>query len=57
MISPGICWLSFVCILTLLGNILVILAVFRETSLHSSTYYYVVSLAVADLCVDLLLYL
>jgi len=27
------------------------MAVFREASLHSATYYYVVSLAVADLCV------
>jgi hypothetical protein len=54
MIYPGIWWLSFVCLLTLLGNILVILAVFREASLHSSTYYYVVSLAVADLCVGVI---
>jgi len=51
MIYFGIWWLSFVCILTLLGNILVILAVLRETSLHCATYYYVVSLALADLCV------
>ena len=54
MIVPGIWWLSFVCFLTLLGNVLVILAVYRETSLHSATYYYIVSLAVADLCVGVI---
>ena len=54
MLYPGIWWLSFVCLMTLLGNILVVLAVFRETSLHSPTYYYIVSLAVADLCVGIL---
>lgn len=54
MILSGIWWLSFVCCLTLLGNLLVILAVFRETSLHSATYYYIVSLAVADLCVGVI---
>ena len=54
MILPGIWWLSFVCFLTLLGNILVILAVYRESSLHSATYYYIVSLAVADLCVGVI---
>lgn len=54
MILPGIWWLSFVCFLTLLGNVLVILAVYRETSLHSATYYYIVSLAVADLCVGVI---
>jgi hypothetical protein len=51
MLYPGIWWLSFVCLLTLLGNILVILAVLREISLHCATYYYIVSLALADLCV------
>lgn len=54
MILPGIWWLSFVCFLTLLGNVLVILAVYRETSLHSATYYYIASLAVADLCVGVI---
>jgi hypothetical protein len=54
MIFPGIWWLSFVCFLTLLGNVLVILAVYREASLHSATYYYIVSLAVADLCVGVI---
>jgi len=54
MILPGIWWLSFVYFLTLLGNVLVLLAVYRETSLHSATYYYIVSLAVADLCVGVI---
>jgi hypothetical protein len=54
MIYAGIWWLSFVCILTLLGNLLVVLAVLRESSLHCATYYYIVSLALADLCVGVL---
>lgn len=54
MIVPGIWWLSFVCFLTLVGNLLVILAVYRESTLHSATYYYIVSLAVADLCVGVI---
>ena len=54
MLLAGIWWLSFICCLTLLGNVLVILAVYRESSLHSATYYYIVSLAVADLCVGVL---
>ncbi|CAF0928551.1 unnamed protein product [Didymodactylos carnosus] len=39
------------CIMTIFGNLLVIKAVFHENQLHSSTYYYVVSLAFADLLV------
>ncbi|CAF0829503.1 unnamed protein product [Adineta steineri] len=54
MFLNGILWLSFVCLLTLLGNLLVILAVYRSISLHSATYYYVASLAVADLCVGII---
>ncbi|CAF1325439.1 unnamed protein product [Adineta steineri] len=54
MILPGIWLLFFVCFLTLLGNVLVILAVYREATLHSATYYYIVSLAVADLCVGVI---
>jgi hypothetical protein len=54
MILSGIWWLSFICFLTLLGNVLVILAVYRDPSLHSATYYYIVSLAVADLCVGVI---
>ncbi|CAF1115030.1 unnamed protein product [Adineta ricciae] len=54
MILPAIWLLIFICFLTLLGNLLVILAVYRETTLHSATYYYIVSLAVADLCVGMI---
>ena len=54
MLLPGVWWLAFICSLTLLGNVLVIAAVYRESSLHSATYYYIVSLAVADLCVGVI---
>ncbi|CAB0010251.1 unnamed protein product, partial [Nesidiocoris tenuis] len=37
--------------LTLFGNVLVILAVYRERSLQSATNYFIVSLALADLLV------
>ena len=54
MILPALWWLSFICCLTLVGNVLVILAVYREVSLHSATYYYIASLALADLCVGVI---
>lgn len=54
MFVAAIWWLAFICSLTLLGNVLVIAAVYRESSLHSATYYYIVSLAVADLCVGVI---
>jgi dopamine receptor D2 len=38
-------------ILTLFGNVLVILAVCRERTLQSVTNYFIVSLAIADLLV------
>nr|XP_014276888.1 dopamine D2-like receptor [Halyomorpha halys] len=40
--------------LTLFGNVLVIAAVFRERSLQSATNYFIVSLAIADLLVAVL---
>ncbi|KAK9511666.1 hypothetical protein O3M35_000285 [Rhynocoris fuscipes] len=40
--------------LTLFGNVLVILAVYRERSLQSATNYFIVSLALADLLVAVL---
>ncbi|CAF0951283.1 unnamed protein product [Adineta steineri] len=46
--------LSFCCIITVLGNILVIYAVIQERYLKSATYYYMASLACADLFVGLI---
>lgn len=40
--------------LTLFGNVLVILSVYRERSLQSATNYFIVSLALADLLVAVL---
>ena len=40
--------------LTLFGNVLVILAVYRERALQSVTNYFIVSLALADLLVAVL---
>ncbi|CAF0975344.1 unnamed protein product [Adineta ricciae] len=45
--------LSFCCIITVLGNVLVIYAVMQERYLKSATYYYMASLACADLFVGL----
>lgn len=40
--------------LTLFGNVLVILSVYRERSLQTATNYFIVSLALADLLVAVL---
>jgi len=41
-------------VLTVFGNVLVCLSVFRERSLRTATNYYIVSLAIADIMVALL---
>lgn len=46
--------LSALCLLTIVGNLLIIYAVIRSSTLHTSTYYYVASLASADLLVGLI---
>ncbi|RNA03536.1 dopamine receptor 2 [Brachionus plicatilis] len=46
-------FLCSVILVTVFGNILVILAVFKERSLKSVANYYIISLAFADLCVGL----
>ncbi|CAF1605451.1 unnamed protein product [Didymodactylos carnosus] len=38
-------------ILTIFGNVLVVISVYREKSLHTVTNYFVVSLAIADITV------
>ena len=43
--------LLVLCISVVFGNVLVILSVVKERSLQNITNYFIVSLAVADLCV------
>jgi asparagine N-glycosylation enzyme membrane subunit Stt3 len=43
--------LLILCISVVFGNVLVILSVAKERSLQNITNYFIVSLAVADLCV------
>ena len=43
--------LLVLCIIVVFGNVLVILSVAKERSLQNITNYFIVSLAVADLCV------
>ena len=45
--------LTTITLITIFGNLLVICAVIRERCLKSVTYYFIVSLAVADLIVGL----
>jgi dopamine D1-like receptor len=47
-------FLLLLCLLTILGNILIIYVVIRESTLHTPTYYYIASLAFADLFVGLI---
>jgi len=47
-------FLLLLCLLTILGNLLIIYAIIREETLHTSTYYYIASLASADLLVGLI---
>lgn len=41
-------------VLTVFGNVLVVLSVFKEKSLQSVTNYFIVSLAIADIAVAIL---
>ena len=43
--------LGLLCILVVIGNVLVIVSVFKEKVLQNITNYFIVSLAVADLLV------
>ena len=43
--------LLVLCLIVVFGNVLVILSVAKERSLQNITNYFIVSLAVADLCV------
>ena len=47
-------FLSAITLVTVFGNVLVICAVFKERNLKSVANYYIVSLAVADLIVGLI---
>lgn len=46
--------LLFLCLFTIIGNLFIIYVIVRDKTLHTSKYYYVVSLAFADLLVGLI---
>ncbi|CAF4077812.1 unnamed protein product [Rotaria sp. Silwood2] len=47
-------FLVLLCLFTIIGNFLIIYLVIRESTLHTSKYYYIASLAFADLLVGLI---
>ncbi|CAF0895322.1 unnamed protein product [Adineta steineri] len=47
-------FLLLLCLFIILGNLLIIYVIIRENTLHTSTYYYIASLAFADLLVGLI---
>lgn len=44
---------SLVCICALFGNLMVVTVVYRNSSMHNATNYFIVNLAIADILVAL----
>ncbi|CAF1154160.1 unnamed protein product [Rotaria sordida] len=51
---PIFVFLLLLCLFTIVGNLLIIYLIIREFTLHTSKYYYIASLALADLLVGLI---